>query len=125
MFITLCGNITLSQILKAVLLSALVFPGCGHLYLRQYQPAAVFTLLTLSCLLVLLNTAMDIAGQLASQIESGQLALNITAIQQAIEQQLYAAESLATSVSSWLLLVCWLVAIVDSYRRAKKLATSG
>ena len=105
--------------LKAALLSALVFPGSGHLFLRCYARALVLFAITAAALADFIYRAWLIAeaiqAQLTHEIENGgmidlpTLVAHATAALDRIDNQPF---TLATMV----MLICWLIGIVDSYR---------
>ena len=107
---------------KAVLLSALIFPGCGHLLLKSRLLAGLFIAITLACLYFLLSSAMDIANEISANILSGEIPLDVSSISAAVTSGLAGNNSQQITISTWVLVICWLVAIVDVYRVAKKTA---
>lgn len=100
---------------KAALISGLVFPGLGHVYLRKYLAGLV--LLCLAGLPVYLITAatIDAALDVANEIQAGNVAPDSGAITKLVERRSQRAERSA-SIAEWVLLAVWLVGIVDSWR---------
>jgi len=106
--------------LKAALISALVIPGGGHFYLKKHFIGALLAGITLVCIYLLLSTAMEAAQAISLQIQSGEIPLDIGRIQQAISEQTAARGSITTRAATWLLVICWLVGIADSFRLGRK-----
>ena len=113
---------------KAVLLSAFVFPGAGHLYLKIYsQGVALFGA---SCVAIyyVMSMAVQKAVQISEMIQSGDLQLDVEAITEFVSEQSTANESLLVNIASVAFIICWLIGIIDSYRlgcvRDKKDAVS-
>ena len=114
--------------IKAALLSGLVFPGVGHLYLRRWQRgfllAAGAAVVSYFLVSVAVNSAMDIAGK----IEGGDVPLNAEEISALVSQASQTNEQ-STDIATMILLALWAIGIVDSYRegrardKAKKLDT--
>jgi hypothetical protein len=106
---------------KAALLSGLVFPGLGHVYLRRYAFGLVLLLIAGWATYSVTVASIDAAYDIAAQIDAGTVAPESGAISQLIEQRSQRAEQ-ATSTPGWVLMVVWLVGIVDSWRvgRAQK-----
>ncbi|MES2152052.1 MAG: hypothetical protein V4508_19920 [Pseudomonadota bacterium] len=100
--------------LKAALLSALVFPGAGQLYLRRYVPAAAFVLVALAPLWYLSDLVLARATSIVDQVLSGALAPDAALIASQIEHQ-SGAEGLLPTLAGWLLLACWVVSIADAW----------
>jgi hypothetical protein len=109
---------------KAALISALVFPGCGHFYLKSKLRGTVFTLFSVGCLYVLLSYAMKIANDISERIVSGDIPLNAGSLMAEITSQLNGSAGDPAHVASILLLICWGVAIIDSFLLGRRLAIS-
>ncbi|MFT5839088.1 MAG: hypothetical protein ACI9UT_001590 [Flavobacteriales bacterium] len=105
---------------KAALISALIFPGCGHFYLKSKLRGAVFTLLSAACLYVLIIHALNMANDLSDRILSGDIPLSISRIMAEISLQLSVSEP--TNNAGLLFLSCWGIAIIDSVIVGRKLA---
>lgn len=104
---------------KVTLLSALVFPGLGHLLLKKYIIAFAFILSFAYLLLGLVSKVLNKSQQVVDSIMRGDVALDITAIRQAlIDQGVLDGPHLTTS--AFLLLFIWGIATFDAYRLAKK-----
>ena len=54
---------------KAFLLSALVFPGAGHLSLKKFVPGFALLAVTLTSLYYVVTTAVDHAMKVIEQID--------------------------------------------------------
>ena len=106
--------------LKATLISALVFPGGGHFYLKNYFIGALLAGISLVCVYLLLSTAMEAAQVISLKIQSGEIPLDILRIRAEIYKQSAASASTRTEVATWLLGICWLVGIADSFRLGRK-----
>lgn len=102
---------------KAALISALVFPGAGHLYLKRGARACLFLLPTLAAVMVFLNDAMDQATVIADQILSGRMPADPAALAAQLEQQ--GGGSTLATVAAAVMIVGWVGAIVDAYLVAR------
>jgi len=102
----------MNRALNAALISALVFPGAGHLYLRRGARASLFLLPTLVAVVVFLNDAMAQAGAIAAQIMAGTVSADPLAIAARLEQN---GGSVLASVAVTVMVVCWIGATVDAY----------
>ena len=102
--------------LKAVLFSAFVCPGGGHLYLKKYIRAALLILVSVACVGVLLSVAMEKAQQIADKILAGEIPLDLTRITAEVSNQVAAGGTQMANIATYLLLTCWLVGIADCYR---------
>jgi len=106
----------MSKSLKAVLFSAFVFPGSGHLYLRKPVQGSLLVVVSIACITILLSVALEKAQQISDKILSGEIPLDVTRITEEITNHAATGGTQWADISTYLLLVCWLVSIVDSYR---------
>ena len=106
--------------LKAALISALVFPGGGHFYLKKHFAGVLLAGISLVCVYLLISTAMEAAQVLSLKIQSGEIPLDIARIRAEIYKQSAASGSATTEIATWLLVICWLVGIADSFRLGRK-----
>ena len=102
----------MNRSVKAALISALVFPGAGHLYLKRGARACLFLLPTLVAVAVFLNEAMEQAGAIAAQIMAGTMSADPVAMAARLEQQ--GGSTLAT-LAATVMVVCWIGAAVDAW----------
>lgn len=101
---------------KAVLLSALVFPGTGHFFLKKYISGAVLVSAALGSLYYLITKTVEISLQITEKIQSGEVQLDVVGITELVSKQLSGAETQAYNIATAVLLISWLVGIIDSYR---------
>jgi hypothetical protein len=106
----------MSKSLKAVLFSAFVFPGSGHLYLRKPVQGSLLVVVSMACVTILLSIALEKAQQISDKILSGEIPLDVARITEEVTNHAAAGGTQWADISTYLLLVCWLVGIVDSYR---------
>lgn len=106
----------MSNALKGVLLSALIFPGAGQIVLTRYGRGALFFAFSfisgLLCITAVVRQAVVILQQIAAKGEviTFPKILNITG------QASTSASSLFLKVSFFAFLCCWLLAVVDAWR---------
>lgn len=98
---------------KAVLISALIFPGLGHLALRpsRGRRGLLFIVPTLAAALYLLRSVLALATQLVDEIESGVLGFDPIAIVERIHAS--GIDNPATNLASLVCIMCWVGAIAD------------
>ena len=78
---------------KALLYSALIFPGGGHFLLRRYVPGSLLAGVAFACLVVLVMHAIEAAQKVSEQILLGEIPLDIGLIREAVTTQAAAAET--------------------------------
>jgi hypothetical protein len=106
---------------KAALISALIFPGCGHFYLKSKLRGTVFTFFSAGCLYVLITDLISIADDISDKILSGDMPLDISSLMAEISLQLNGSASGSLNMASLLLLGCSAIAIIDSIIVGRKL----
>lgn len=101
---------------KAALLSGLVFPGLGHLVVKQYLRGAILISLALASTVVILRQAMQQAQDIVDRIVSGEIPLETGAISEQVANASNGSGGMLVNISFFVFFVCWLFGMVDSYR---------
>ena len=101
---------------KAALLSAFVFPGVGHIYLKKYVPGAVLVGVSLVGIYYLISKTVERSLQIVEKIQSGDIQLDVTAITELVSKQSTGTEAQLLNFATAVIIICWLIAIIDSYR---------
>lgn len=98
---------------KAILISALIFPGLGHWALRPRRGGRglLFLLPAAAGVLYLLNTTLQLLNQLLAEVDNGTLALDPVAMVQRVHDA--GIDNPATNLASLVLIVCWIGSVVD------------
>jgi hypothetical protein len=109
------GRKQVKRATRAALISGLVFPGLGHLYLRKYLVGLILLGLAGWSLFSIATGIYATALAVVSEIESSGMAIDSASVSQLIAER---AEQAARSsrIPTWVLLACWLTGIVDSAR---------
>lgn len=102
----------------AVLLSLLVFPGAGHVYLKQRLRGLAFLVPALLAALYVLNQAMDEANKIVGQLVAGSSTLDPAALAAQLEQS--SGNTLLSNLASAVMLICWLGSAVDAWLLARR-----
>ncbi len=101
---------------KAVLLSAFVFPGAGHFFLKKYISAVVLVGASFSGIYLLIVKTVERALQITEKIQSGDIRPDVAAIAEIISKQPTGTEAQLLKYATAVLVICWLIGIIDSYR---------
>ncbi len=101
---------------KAALLSAFIFPGAGHLYLKRYLMGTVLLVATVIALFGLVSQITDKAFQIVEQLQLQGMPLDLMALTTLVSEQLSAAETQSLNITTVVIVVCWIVGILDSVR---------
>lgn len=103
---------------KAALLSALVFPGLGHMYLKLYAHGIILSAGAASAIYYIVSDVVGTALAVTEKIQSGDVPLDMAAITDLVSQQSSSVEQ-QTNVAMIALLVCWVIGVADSYRKGR------
>lgn len=76
----------------------------------------MLVVVSIACITILLSIALEKAQQISDKILSGEIPLDVTRITEEITNHAAAGGTQWADISTYLLLFCWLVGIVDSYR---------
>lgn len=101
---------------KAALLSGLVFPGVGHLVLKKYLRGSVLMLAALIALSVIVKSILQRAVTIVDRINSGDIPVDTGAIAEMVSSSAAGTGSPIEKISVTVLVGCWLIGIIDSYR---------
>jgi len=112
----------MSRPINAMLLSALVVPGAGQLYLKHYGRGFTFIGVSLACLWILMDRAMQLASTVLDQLTAEGGAIDPAHITELVAQASNAPGSPLATIASLGLAGCWLVGIVDAYRLGRRQA---
>jgi hypothetical protein len=104
--------------IKAALLSGLVFPGVGHLYLRRYLRGALLAAGAAALSYFLISVAVNSAFDIAGKIQSGDVPLNAESISELVSKASQSDEQ-STDIATMILFALWVIGIVDSYREGR------
>lgn len=101
---------------RAALLSGLLFPGIGHISLKQYPRGVILVLGALGALSVIVNSAFHRALAIVDRINSGDVPVDAAAISEMVSNSAGGAGDLMENIAVIVLVACWLFGIIDSYR---------
>ena len=108
----------MDKAIKVALLSAFIFPGIGHVFLKKYIAAAIFAGTAFSCSYLLLAKVVENAIKIMAKIKPNEQP-DTEEIRELITLQLSQIDLISTNIISVVLLLIWCVAIIDAYRIAK------
>ena len=101
---------------KSALLSAFVFPGVGHFYLRKNITGSTLFGIALIASYYIVSIAVNNALEIVEKIQRGEVQPDITKITELVTNHSSATDSQSLSMSTSVLVICWIIGIIDSYR---------
>ena len=100
---------------KAALLSMLVFPGVGHLYLKKYILGLLLSIGAATATYFIVSSAVQTALEVVENIQGGGIPLEVGSITELVSQQSRASED-STNIAMIALFTFWVIGILDSFR---------
>ena len=101
---------------KAVLLSALLLPGAGHIFLKKYIIGVGLVTLSFALIIYIVTDAVNKALNIVSSIENGNLQMDVEKITELVARQSSETDTQLLSYMMAAIVICWIVGVVDSYR---------
>ena len=102
----------MSRPLIAALLSALVFPGAGQVYLRRRARACLFAVPVALCAFYFVRQMLARVMPMVDQIMAGTLALDPVAIAARMEQD---GASSSLNLAASIMVLFWAASIIDAW----------
>ena len=110
----------MKKISKALLLTALVLPGAGHLYLKHYLPGISIMGVFVYLLSIIILELYKRTEKISQQIMSGEIPPELGVIIEMVTTQ-SEQSSQQTSLVGYSLLFIWILSMLDIYRIDKKM----
>jgi hypothetical protein len=107
----------MSRSTTAALLSTLVLPGTGHLYLKHFPRGIALIAISLACLWIIVKNAMQQASLVLDKIGSEGIVPDASQLSDLVSQS---SSGTGSSIATLVLVGCWLIGIVDAYRLGKR-----
>ncbi|GGB74166.1 hypothetical protein [Shewanella inventionis] len=99
----------------AALLSALICPGSGQLWLGKKWLGWGFISVSLLCIMVLMNHIISRAQVIAEQILAGNVANDLSSIYAEVSKVALDAQSAELSQLTWLFIANWTLSIASAF----------
>ncbi|MEP1447684.1 MAG: hypothetical protein ABJK37_16385 [Paraglaciecola sp.] len=109
---------------KAALISAFIFPGGGHFFLKSKLRGGVFAVFSVACLWALMSFLMDIANDISEKLVNREIPFDVSTVMAEISSQLSGSAGEMPHYTSLLLLGCWVLSIIDSFVLGRKIPES-
>ena len=106
--------------LKGALLSGLVFPGLGQVFLKYYRRGLFLMFTVLICMTVMVGKAVQYALAILEKVEMGGGIPDMATIMETASQAAATSDNTLFNLAVLLVILCWLFSIVDAYRMGKK-----
>ncbi len=107
--------------IKAALMSGLLFPGSGQIYLKRYMRGFIYISIVLMGFGFIIGSATVKALDMLEGIQRQGGHADITEISRMALASPDGFPSLYFEMGFCVIILCWLVSTIDAYRTAKKL----
>ena len=104
---------------QALLWSAVIFPGAGHLFLKSFARGIALIAISLISLSLLLIQIVQYASQVIEKALAGGINLDLQYVVATTIQA--SADDKLINAALWALILCWLLGMLDAYLLGKKL----
>ena len=104
---------------KAALLSALVFPGAGQLYLKRGTRALLFIVPALAAVGYFLSRVWDLVNLISIEIAEGRVGLDPVAIARRVELQA-GTDGTLMEAAVIVMIVCWMASTLDAWWQGRR-----
>ncbi|MFH0782615.1 MAG: hypothetical protein V2B20_11800 [Pseudomonadota bacterium] len=108
---------------RAALLSAFIFPGIGHIYLKKYVSGFLLLVASAGGIVFIVFKTVERALQIIEQMQSGSAVPDIAAIIELVSKQSSDAgnDVYLLNFATAAFLICWIIGIIDSKRVGRTL----
>jgi hypothetical protein len=111
---------TMKKSLKGALLSGLVLPGLGQLWLKHYLRGFILIALVLASLAVNVTKFTQQAYAILEKIESEGGAIDLVAILNSASSPSFASDSFTIKLASVVLILSWIIGTIDAFLLGRK-----
>jgi TM2 domain-containing membrane protein YozV len=105
--------------IKAVLLSGLVLPGLGQLYLKRWVSGFVLSGVAVYAVYFIGSVVVSTTLDLTQKIESGAIPADIETVSRLVSQQLSGSEQ-STNLATMAFGASWVIGIIGAYWYGRK-----
>ena len=110
----------MSKTFKAILLSGLVFPGAGQIYLKKYPRGIALIVIATISVAALVTVILREAQTILEQIQAEGGVVGVDRIMELTAQAEAAGDGSLKSIAVAVLIVCWLFGVIDCYLQGKQ-----
>jgi hypothetical protein len=104
----------------AGLLSAFVFPGAGHLYMKRFVPGMLLAGGAAWALYYLVSRLMSTALEITEALQRQGNTQDLDTVVNLVVERSQTAQSTSMGIASMALLVIWVIGFVDAYRLGRQ-----
>lgn len=107
--------------MKGILLSGLVLPGLGQVYLKSYKRGIVLILIVVAAFCVIVASSVSLAQTVLEKVASEGGPIDMESMTNAASQAVVNTHTLSSNLAFIMIFICWLVGMVDAYMTGQKI----
>ncbi len=111
----------MSNVMKGVLFSALIFPGAGQIILSKYRRGALFFAIAFVTAILCVTAIVRQAVVMLQDVVAAGEVTTIPKVMRIVAEASTTASTLFLKVAFLLMFVCWLTSVIDAWRIGKEL----
>ena len=100
----------------AALISALVFPGSGHYYLKKHVFGTILIVTACISLYIIIIQAIERTLLISEKLQRGEMLFDIETILNLAMQHPTGTDVQLLNIATTALIIAWLIGIIDSFR---------
>jgi hypothetical protein len=106
--------------MKGALLSGLVFPGIGHIFLKQYRRGTALIIASFVCLVVMIVNMVQKSLAVLEKLKIEGGVVDMDKINELVSQSSRHSDNFYFNLAVVIISFCWIFGIVDAYNIGKK-----
>lgn len=106
--------------IKAALISALVYPGAGHIMLKKRFTGLALIAAASAALWVAVSTTISQTSRITDKIISGEMQPDLKSMIDMVTASQTPAEAHRIQIATVIFALLWLAAIIDAYRLGRR-----
>jgi TM2 domain-containing membrane protein YozV len=110
----------LTNTMKPLYFSALIFPGLGQFYLKTYIRGLLFTMVAAVGFAIIMEATFSIMMVIANDIEEGRQRLDVNSLALVIKESLTVFEDPTIITAKLAFLASWILSSLDAYITIKR-----
>jgi len=104
--------------IKTALISAFLYPGLGHIYLKNYVLGSLIALSFSVPVYIVVDDKLTKVTEIIKPVIAAKIPIDLVELTGSLNQVIYSLDSTELKKSLIAIMIIWLIAIIDSYRLA-------
>lgn len=110
----------MKKTMKPVYFSALIFPGLGQFYLKNYIRGVLFSVVAVISFAIIMEATWSMMMVIANDIEQGRQRLDMNSLTLVIKESLTVYEDPTIIIAKIAFIASWIMSSLDAYVTIKR-----